>query len=295
MSLTRLISDMIIGFKLQDVLPYPLNVRASHFNNISLHHVINQILALPCKTCLKSLVMKEVFFKKHIREKNTLCQGNKDVYGFVQIISHGKSSAFDISTCKIWYAITLLVKRDYTSTLGLVNHVLGSIPPYALYMSNIEDHEYTTERLYIDYFIKSEYTTMKRARKAWLFDLVVQKEHIKSMPLAIQIEVYFSEVNLYITTISPLICLYYLMFVCYHELHQYDNRNCALRQLVDVANNDTQCGTFWHNCYNIAGHCLLVAGEIDQARHMFLQSYQHTLDRPYDKFNSALWYLQNFC
>ena len=195
----------------------------------------------------------------------------------------------------------LILKRDYTSTLRIVNQVLSSIPPYTLdltcWCESGHDAQTPTEaeHLYVDKFLHSESSTIERAREAWLCDLIVWKSQTKAMPLAIQIELYFSN------AITPLwlpeiTCLYYLMFLCYHELHQYDNRERALRQLIDAVNNDKQCGGLRNHSYNIAGHCLLVAGEIDRARVMFFMSYMLTLQIPvYEKFNSALWYLQNFC
>ena len=269
----------------------------------SLHQLINQIVTLPCKTCLKSLLLKAFFFKsvileKHFRAINTSSLGNRDVYGLLQLTAHDKSLSFDISTCKLWCAMFLLKKRDYTSTLRIVNQVLSSIPPYALYDSDPDDQNLTeAEHLYVDKFLHSESNVMERAREAWLCDLFVSKSQTKVMPLGIQIELYFCALG-YPLLLSPFACLYYLQFLCYHKLHQYENRDRALRQLVVVANNDKQKEEFRHHSYNIAGHCLLIAGEIDQAREMFLHSYEYTLSLQnpvYEKLNSALWYLQNFC
>ena len=267
------------------------------------HQLINQIVTLPCKTRLKSLSLKAVFFKNVILEKylsaiKTSSLENRDVYGILQFTAHDKSVSYDISTCKLWCSIFLLKKRDYTSTLRIVNQVLSSIPPFALCETDLDVQNLTeAEQLYVDKFLHSESSAIERAREAWLFYFVVNKTQTKVMPLAIQIELYFCNVCQYpMLYISPSTCLYYLMFLCYHELHQYDERNCALRQLVDVAKNYKQYGpVFRYHSFNIAGHCLLIAGEIYQARDMFLHSYKFTLQNPpLDRFNSALWYLQNF-
>ena len=55
-------------------------------------------------------------------------------------------------------------------------------------------------------------------------------------------------------------------------------------------------GAFRHHSLNIAGHCLLIAGEIDDVREMLIGSNQLGLyNPPYDKYNSAQWYLWHFC
>ena len=86
------------------------------------------------------------------------------------------------------------------------------------------------------------------------------------------------------------------MFLCYHGLGQYDNRDRALHQLIEVVNNREQCGEERHLPYNIAGHCLLITGERDRARDMFNRSQQFARGNlEWEKYNSATWYLRNFC
>ena len=143
---------------------------------------------------------------------------------------------------------------------------------------------------------------MHRARDTWLMDIVFDKWMSDILPLAIQIELYFYQFDPFynivdIVRLSPYVCAYYLMFLCYHELGQYDNRNCALRQLIDVINNRKQCGTRRDYSYNIAGHCLLVTGQIDRARDMFNSSllFRMTHAPLQRNGNSANWYIRNFC
>ena len=82
------------------------------------------------------------------------------------------------------------------------------------------------------------------------------------------------------------------MFLCYHNLGQYDNRNRALRQLVDTANDRERCGLRRHHSYNIAGHCMLMAGYVDMAWDMFLKSVRFTQPDPViDKYNAVYKYL----
>ena len=95
------------------------------------------------------------------------------------------------------------------------------------------------------------------------------------MPLAIQIELLFNDHADYPAMhLSPYVCAYYLMFLCYHELHQYANRDRALRQLVDAANNRCQAGPCPYQSWNITGHCLFLAGDTTQAHDVFIRSYQ---------------------
>ena len=288
------------------VFLYQINILLCQYpKSVSLFYdqIISQILNLPCKTCLKSLVIKEFVFDRNTRAINSLCLENKFVYW---ITAHEKSLAFDLSTCALWHAIVLLMKQEYTSTLRILSQVSCSIPPYAMSQSfaNFMIYQEPTDTeqlpcsscLYVDKFLQSEYSTMKRAKEAWLLDLSVAKTQSEAMPLGIQIELYFCNTVINHVYLSPFTCLFYLMFLCYHELHQYDSRDCALRQLVDVANNSKQCGRWPYHSYNIAGHCLLIAGEIDRARDMFSRSHQKTLlNSLLDMSNSALWYLQNFC
>ena len=82
------------------------------------------------------------------------------------------------------------------------------------------------------------------------------------------------------------------MFQCYHGLGQYDNRDRALRQLFDTVNDRERCSVAKHQSYNIAGHCLLMAGYVDIARNMFLQSIHFTRPDPViDKYNAVYKYL----
>ena len=84
------------------------------------------------------------------------------------------------------------------------------------------------------------------------------------------------------------------MFLCYHGLGQYDNRNRALRQLMDTANDEDRCGLRTYHSYNIAGHCMLISGYVELAREMFLRSAQftHRMRPPVlDKYNDAYKYV----
>ena len=286
------------------VLPWVRNAVDSLFQGVhlTLNQIRNNILKLPCNTCLKCLLLKYLGLKTHIKSVIQLHKGNKFVY-MVQQISRIKAS-FDVSSRKLWYAMLVLKTLDYNSTISIVNQLLCNIPPYALYKRKRTSPD--INGMYVDRFLNSSFTQMQRAEDSWLMDIVFDKCMAEILPLAIQIELYFLRVDgrNYIYTrveLSPYVCAYYLIFLCYHELGQYDNRAHALRQLIEVVNDREQRDVQnvymnLHHSYNIAGHCLLVAGQIDRARDMFKRSRRVR----YKKFlpgneNSANWYIANFC
>ena len=260
------------------------------------YQIRNHILNLPCKSCLNILLLKYLCLKTHIESLIPVQQGNKTFY-MLQQISRIDAS-FDVSTRQLWYAIILLKTCDYNSTLSIVNQLLSIISPCALYrpMSN------ETKSMYVNNFLNLTSTQVQRAGGAWLMDILFDKYMTDILPLAIQIELYFYRVKLlnYMfdkVRLSPYVCAYYLMFLCYHELGQYDNRDHALRQLIDAVNNREQCGFRGDYSYNIAGHCLLVTGQIDRARDMFNRSllFRMTHAHLQGNCNSANWYITNFC
>ena len=255
---------------------------------------INHMATLPCKTCLKNLVVSQLCVQKHISSLIDL-QNNKDLYILQRIVQDHIS--FDLTTSKLWYAMVLLRSCDYTATLNIVNQMLSSIRPFALYESVSENSE--SIRLYLDKFLNSECTTLERAKKAWVSDIMFESKFnmTEVLPLAFQIELFFTYQH-HPVIVSPFVCAFYIMFLCYHELGQYDNRHRALAQLIEVVHNREQCGRFRHHAYNIAGHCLLVTLERDRARYMFNRSRQFTrrsFNPVMEKYNSANWYNSNFC
>ena len=207
---------------------------------------------------------------------------NKNVYGT------------NIATSKLWLATFLLQKEDYCGSLHNVNDVLSSIPPYALYYSGagIKSGD-DSKQLYVDRYCGRNTEILCRAKEAWLFDMHITRLEYSFVPRAIQIELEHCEPRLGVR-ISPYTYAYYLMFLCYHGLGQYDNRDRALRQLVDIANDIERCGIFKVHSYNIAGHCMLKSGYVEMAREMFLRSAQftHRMQPPVlDKYNASYKYL----
>ena len=241
--------------------------------SLSLDPRITKILTLPCKTQQKSLFIKQLLLKKCIKSLMEPSSGNKSLYQLHRI-AHNESESFDISTSKLWYAIVLLKKQDYTSALDIINQVSSSIPPYALSFSICDcgctGRTAEAGHLYVDTFINSGSTITERARQAWLMPFYFKNCMNDILPLGIQIELYFNNFWTPVLTVpvSPFVMLYFLSFQCYHELGQYANRDNALRQLIEVVTNNDNNIPCYHE-YNIAGHCLLIAGEIHRARKMF--------------------------
>ena len=247
-------------------------------------NVIVQVSALSCKTPLQTLVLKRFLFQEHLTSLIGTCvQGNKDVYQLCRTAQNDKCS-FDISTCKLLCASLLLKNGYFSSTLDIINQMLSNIPPFPMYEFNTIDSE--VKQLYVDMFLDSDVTMAQRAKKAWMLDLHVTKDMTDVLPLAFQIELYFDADHLFV---SPFTCAYYLQFLCYHRMHQYDNRDRALQQLIEVANNKKQWGAQWISL-NIVGHCLLLVGNRGQARDKFKKSYFISQQNPTaHKYNSAGW------
>ena len=220
-------------------------------------------------------------------------QGNKLMYFYMKSLDKNIYGT-DIASCKLWLSTFLFQMRDYCRSLRIINHFLSSIPPYAQYYSvRTNSSNDLSKQLYVDTYCTQNSNIKKRAKEAWLSDMFFAQEEFPFLPRAIQVELYYSHKGIGVF-ISPFTYTYYLMFLCYHGLGQYDNRDRALRQLVDTVNDDERCSIAKHHSYNIAGHCLLMVGNVETARDMFLKSAQFTQSRQspaIDKYNSAYKYL----
>ena len=217
---------------------------------------------------------------------NTSYPSNRYVHYHMTLLSRNVYGT-DIATSKLWLATFLLKQGDYNRSLQNVNEVLSSIPPYALYHSFRIASGDDSKQLYVDRYCGRNTDILCRAKEAWLFDMHITHSEYTFVPRAIQIELDHCDLDIGVY-ISPFIYAYYLIFLCYHGLGQYDNRDCALRQLVDTVNDRERRGLLEYHSYNIAGHCLLMAGNVEMARHMLLESVRYTQFRPVlDKFNAA--------
>ena len=242
-------------------------------------------------TSLAILTIRQICCSTVIEQLyNTSYRSNKYVHYHMNLLSRNVYGT-DISTCKLWLATFLLQQGDYCGSLQNVNGVLSSIPPYALYYSvGIRSGE-NSEQLYVDRYCGRNTDILCRAKEAWLFDMHITHSEYSFMSRAIQIELDHCDPKFGVC-ISPFTYAYYMMFLCYHGLGQYDNRNRTLRQLVDTVNDRVKRGLRRHHSYNITGHCLLMAGYVDTARDAFLISAWFTHQTPVlDKYNAAYKYL----
>ena len=164
-------------------------------------------------------------------------------------------------------------------------------PPYALYCSVHQVRSSDVSKLlYRGTLLTGELNHIERAKRAWLFDIVFDHRDYNFVPCAIRIELFYLG-NFRRFFVSPYTYAYYLMFLCYHGLGQYEFRDNALRQLAGTMLNrhEDRCSDEMHFSFNILGHCFLVAGQIDMARVSFETSIFCTrlMGDFYDKYNSA--------
>ena len=200
-----------------------------------LGHLIGEVRTVATKTCFKSMFLKRLISEQSLRALLVPDIGNEQLTRLHRI-AYNQLASFDILSLKIWCAIIYLTKRDYTTALRILKDGVSGIPPFALfepslYRSQISD----AEMLYMEEFVNSDTETIQRAREAWMFNIEFLKSKSDILPLAVQIELYFCQAIYRRVRISPLTCLFYLMFLCYHELEQNDNRNQVLHELENVA------------------------------------------------------------
>ena len=262
-------------------------------NSQSLSDTIAKMMRV-LKTPLQTLIIGKCFFEKNIRSIWIKCDGfgNKGLYQLHRFAQKDIFS-FEISTCKLWYAILLFQNGQFSSTLNIVNQVLSSIPPFAIYYYLYHTTSDEVKRLYADMFLDSGDTIYQRARKAWMFNLRLNKDMIDALPLAFQIELCFRQIGVWI---SPFTCAYYLQFMCYHRMQQYDERDRALEHLLQALVNLEQRGDPYTLCtsLNIAGHCSLLAGMRTVAQLAFCASIRQMQSiQSCFHCESAFWYLQN--
>ena len=239
---------------------------------------------------LASLVLHELLFLATKIQAQCLTQGNISRYHQIKNLRKNMFG-IDISSNRLWCALFLHQSKNYSMALQLINKVLSFIPPYALYCSAIRlKTDISSKMLYRDHFYTRGLDEMQRAKNAWLFDMNILKSDYKFMPRAIQIELFNCAAEV---TISPFTFAYCLMFLCYHELGQYNSRDWALVNLLYTLKDEERCSSSAHHSYNIAGHCLLLTGQVDTARTLFLKSIENTskLGKAWDDYNSTYLYL----
>ena len=243
-------------------------------------------------TLLASLFERRCILLHSLPQNTSRLESNKYCYVLIRLFDN---LSVDIATGKLWTGILFLMKADYNMALTTINELLSSIPPYALYYSraNIVLNSYTKVS-YAETFIDSGLDHSQMAKKAWLFDFCVPHHSNPIVPAAIQMELIHSPDGA--INISPFTVAYYLQFLCYHGLRRYDNRDRALRQLVEVVDNSEQNGdnSIRHRAYNIAGHCLWFVGHTTRARELFLQVKMLEDRQDGNEKNAARHYLRSY-
>ena len=285
---------------LKRIFPWLPKQEVDHYASVmqvlTVDRLLKQIIPLSCKTDLKSLVVKKIQVEKQIKSLvNPRYLGNRDLYKVLHSSIAKGNASYDISSGKLWCATMLLKRGNYNASLSILNQFISNIPPFAFYEYTTDS--YGTTCLYADKFLDSACSTTQRAGQAWLTDIIFPKHMTEILPLGIKIEQYFTNyINHQHVSLSPYIYVHYLMFLCYHGLHQFDRRDCTLQRVTDIVKNKDQCGLFKNRTLNIVGHCLLICGKIEQARNMFNISLVVSTSKPVvDIMNSARWYLTNFC
>ena len=228
-------------------------------------------------TCLLSFAVQIILFllSNNVVGKYISYNANRRIYRSCQYLRLN-TSGFDISTYRLWYAMHMTMRGDYCVALRVLNTVLSSIPPFALYNHSFHLHDSDdTKNWYVDVFSRDDKSVTGRARISWMFDIRIMTSDMGTMPTAIQIELTNCDKKFGVN-LSPFVCAIYLMFLNNHALRQYENRDRALRHLIEAVNNPVQGGLYRHHSYNIAGHYLLYMGRYEQARDMFIRSYQYT-------------------
>ena len=246
-------------------------------------------------TLLVSLLRRRCLLRHSLPQNTSRFESNKHFYILIRLFDN---LSVDIATGKIWTAILLLMKADYNMALTTINKLLSSITQYTLYCSEgrVVSKEHT-KISYVDMFVNSGLDYCQLANSAWLFDFCVPQRSTSIVPAAIQMELIHSTAGA--INISPFTVAYYLKFLCYHGLQRYDDRDHALRQLVEVVDNREKYGdnSIRHRAYNIAGYCLWSVGHTARARELFLKSCQVKIlnDRQNEnKNNAARHYLRSY-
>ena len=220
--------------------------------------------------------------------------GNKFAYSYMKSLENNVYGT-DLSTSKLWLATFLLQQGDFCRSQQTVNDVLSSIPHCALYYSvNIKSNHHA-KQLYQGKYSTHNPDTICRAQEAWLNDMNFTREEYPLLPRAIQVELDYSDPKMG-AHISPYTYAKFLMFLCYHGLGNHYRSLLAVIEMLDTVLDDERCSTLTHHAYNIIGHCLLMLGDVKNARSSFVTSAGMSLRQrdscaALDKYNAAHIYL----
>ena len=269
-------------------------VRFAEKKSIRLGEALVGLEYLMCQgvtnTALPLMVIRLICSEIITNEMRSLIQGNKFQYSHLRALDNNVFGN-DIASNKLLLATHLLKCKDNHTVLQTVNRILSSIPSCALYMTADIIYTGNDTMLLLDDLCRGY---ANREKEAWLFDLNIVGDDLACMPFAIQAEIVNSDPKIGIF-ISPFTYSYYLMFLCYHELGQFENRDRALCKLLDTINDHRRCSVMRHISYNIAGNCFLMVENSEMARELFVKSVQFTQQiSPFvDLYNSAHHYLSN--
>ena len=250
------------------------------------------------RTFLPLLTIRELYLWVTIETISCSLHGNKSKYKGMQALNQHIYGINTVSS-NLWLATFLVQQNDYCRALQKINNTLSSIPPYALY-NGLNRYSSKgqfgaislTEQMYEDIYLGHDVDVLTKAKGAWLLDINVFRPQYWHVPRAIQIELECSDPK-YAVRVSPYTYAYYLMFLCYHELNQYDDRNWALSHLIRSVCDSGRVSPTLHHSLNITGHCFLLVGNVSLARIFFLKSanFMHRMKEAFDKYNSAYLYL----
>ena len=246
------------------------------------------------RTSLPLFAIKQVCQLITVKNVYDLRHGNKSRYNRITNLDKNVYGA-DIASSKLWLATFWLQHGNYRRSLQNINDVLSAIPPYAFYFNEVSIRtNIDSIRRYNDIYSNDSSDFITKAREAWLIDIYMTQKDYDFVPRAIQIELNYCDPEMGIL-ISPFTYAYYLMFLSYDGLEQYDNRDRALRQLIDTVNDNEKSTAFQNTECNITGHCLLMTGQLDMARDFFVRSAQISkrVSSVFDKYNAAYIYLSH--
>ena len=245
-------------------------------------------------TSLPLFAIKQICHHLTVEKVQDCRNGNKSRYNRIKYLENNFYGV-DVTSSKLWLATFWLQQGDYSKALHNINDVLSAIPPYALYFSAYSiQTNIDSRRRYNEMYCNYSSDLITKAREAWLFDLRMTQKDYDFVSRAIQIELYYCDPEIGIF-MPPMAYAYYLMFLCYNGMEQYDNRDYALSQLIDTVSDNERSLGFKSSAYNITGHCLLITGQLDMARSFFVQSTQFSrcLSSVFDKYNTAYIYLSH--
>ena len=273
-----------------------LHKEESFLQNVTREQLLTVLFGLISElntdSSLSLLTKKRVFQLETIYSLFCFPQGNKSQYTQIRALDRNVFGN-DIANSKLWLATFLCHRADYIGSLQKLNELMLSIPSYAFYWDGRFKENSAFDSQYRNQWCHLDVKTI--SRKAWLLDIDIMGKYYSYFPQAIRIELHHCCPGLGIS-VSPFIYAYYLMFVCFNELGEYDKRHKTLYQLMNIANHKECCSRrLAHAEYNILGHCLLVSGYKEIARATFMKSARISHQTPasfLDKYNSAYHYLQ---